>query len=169
MIVLRTLIIGGVVLGLGVAVFFAIRAEDRETNGDNDPPTAESVRARIEALLDSAQRGEVDRHLGCFAEPLRSKRREQLGDKAEKALRAAERHLNGFVIVRNDINAAGARAEVVLEKIYPEHEERWQLSLQRNGRDWLITRMQALKKSAPATKFGTPVVPELPTGQKPRQ
>ncbi|MFQ5732791.1 MAG: hypothetical protein ACE5KM_12665 [Planctomycetaceae bacterium] len=153
-------------IGIGIAAFLVLRRmRDGGPPPGNTNPTP-TIQHCLELLFDAAQTGNVEGYLNCFAGPLRSERKQRLGAQPAQKLRASEADLNGFSIIDRQTVREGGSATVVIEKIYPEHQERWRLTMTRDNGDWKIAAMQPLDKTAPETRFGTPVVPELPPGKK---
>lgn len=155
----RALLAAIATAAIAAAAFVFVRSRQPATTDEDQSPPEVTVEKRIELMFDAAQRGDVAAYKACFTDPLLS----QLDAAGEKltpaALRKMEVGLKGFSGAQKSVD--DDEATIIVEKIYPEHNERHRLRLKRIDGEWKITEIQGLDKRAPVVPFGTPVVPGL--------
>lgn len=153
----RVAIIAAVVaVALAVCLALFVVNRKRADSTDDAAPATASIRQRIEILFDAAQKSDVESYLDCLAEPLRSRVRKQIAANPGM-LGRSEAKLNGLTFPPGVDKANGDEATVVVEKIYGETVERVRFRLTRVDGQWKIAEMQPLERTAPETKYGTPV------------
>jgi hypothetical protein len=153
----RVAIITAVVaVALVVSLVLFVVSRNHANSTDEPARSSVTIRQRIEILFDAAQQSDVDRYLACFAEPLRSRAKEQLAGDAG-ALGRSEKELTSFDCPTDVDAVQGDEAVFVVVKIYPETTERVRFRLERIDGEWKIAEMRPLDRNAPETKYGTPV------------
>jgi len=140
-----------------------------EEAAEEDKPADITIQKRLEILLEAAQKGDVKRYAECFTDPAASQLQARMKPFSESEiaanLRSSEAELRGFSTIEQTVNEHGGEAKLLIEKVYPEHNERYRVRMKRLGREWKIAEMQPVEKTVPKIKFGTPVVP-LPPRKK---
>jgi len=112
-------------------------------------------------MIEAARAGDWSKYLSCFGGPLRAKLDQETGGKAVPALVSALQSslstLKGFATHPQPSPAAAPpnTAELVVELIHADHNQRQPLTLQRFGRDWKIIASADSEWLMPKIRYGT--------------
>jgi hypothetical protein len=159
---LLTLAVMGVVAWTGLR-----RHSEREGPQRQDVELSDPAEARLHSLLQSARDGDVAAYLAAFDEPIRARIEREIDEKGRDAfvaaLRQAARSRKSravFAAVREGDDVAS----VVVEMVYPGHNERQTYRLCRKPEGWLVTDVTTARGQQPPSKLGAPATFQEPEG-----
>jgi len=154
------------VIALAVGLWWRQRDKNSAGTAADNRQTTTSLSKRIAVMFEAAQEGDVERYLSCLTEPMLSRMKSRADAAFSAKLRRSEEQLQSFSIIQRTLSDDAQQATLVIEKIYPEHQERYSLRLRKTDGEWKIADLRGLNKSAPRIKFGTPVFPEKKRAMK---
>ncbi|HWA97985.1 MAG TPA: hypothetical protein VG713_05810 [Pirellulales bacterium] len=121
----------------------------------------DSPEACLVAMTRASQSGDVQAYLDCFTGNLRQELDKELRDQGGvqalgERLRTSVARLKGTASYEEN-PATSDGAQLILERIYPQHNERWRVALRRDGQAWRVTSMAMIGSAVPPVEYGTPV------------
>jgi hypothetical protein len=124
---------------------------------------------RIEALLDSAQRGDVAGYLAAFDGPLRARLEREAGERGRTAFaaelrRAAEARKSHATFAPVPDGEGGGTARITVESTFADRIERRVYRLVRGDGGWLITDVDAAGDRIPKNPLGSLATFQEPEG-----
>jgi hypothetical protein len=151
-----------VVAAITVALLMAAAAWSRlATQRERDNAWTLTPDGRLAQLTRVSQTGEVPAYVECFSGSLRdqieSQRRAAGSDEAFAAqLRASVAELKG-VATHEERASTSADAQLMLERIYQRHNERYRIALRCDSGSWRVVEMTRVGAELPPVEYGTPV------------
>ncbi len=128
---------------------------------------ADPARAAIQALIDSAARGDVRAYLDAFTGDLRRRLEREMNERGREAfamdLRGAADARKSHAIFEADAMSP-ERAQVTVESVYLDRNERQTYRLEKTGTSWLVSGVESVKSRQPTAKFGQPASYIAPEG-----
>lgn len=152
-----------------------------KTNGlqsGSDPNTASVPRQNVDhaggagpadcvsAMVVAEQAGDVDAYLDRLGGPLRETLEAQAATKPKEEiaaqLRGATTGMTGHATSNLKFpqpgpNGTRSSATLVLERIYRDYNERFNVRLERIGGEWKVVNVEPMERYAPEIRYGTPV------------
>jgi hypothetical protein len=131
--------------------------------------TASPAEARVQALLESARRGDVAAYLDAFAGPLRARLEREADERGRDRfaadLRAAARSRKSHALFSAEPDGP-ASALVTVEAVYPDRNESQTYRVARDGEagPWLVTEVETVRSRQPKAKYGSPAAFVAPEG-----
>ena len=159
---LLTLVVMGVVAWAGLR---------RQADGDGphgpDTELSDPVEARVHSLLQSARDGDVAAYLAAFDDPMRARIEREVDEKGRDTFRSvlqqaarSRKSRAVFASVRDGDDIAS----VVVETVYPDHNERQTYRFGRAPGGWLITDVTTLRGQEPPSRYGATATFQEPEG-----
>lgn len=156
------------ILVIGAILAYVLIARPGGGSGGDadDPGTA------VGRMIDTAKSGDVDGYLDCFSGSFRKRMAQARDDMGAERFRAHLREtgteIKGFAVSDEDRRRNKARMRV--EFVHAEYNEEQWVSVRKEGGTWRIYAMTEAQRKIPPVKYGTPVIPLLPSeeaGQEP--
>jgi hypothetical protein len=126
-------------------------------------------------LLRSGEEGGVEAYLAAFAGPLKTRLEREVEGRGREAfagdLKRAAAARKSHAIFAAEPEGGGA-AEVAVETVYPDRNERQTYRVERTEDGWRIVEVATVRSHQPTARFGTPasyIAPEgVPVQEPPR-
>jgi hypothetical protein len=124
-----------------------------------EAPTVESATPQqtIHQMFDAVQAGDTRRYLASYAAPLRAELEQSGGPPAQFAVYLRQQNAGVKGLALGAAQGGGNQVRIPVEYIYPDRNELQWLTLQRQGGQWLITKIEAALHQAAPVPYGTPV------------
>lgn len=158
------------VAAIGLLLWSGMRRPPAMTSTSRSGSVAEAenpAEARVRALLDGAERGDVDGYLAAFGGTLRVRIAREVTERGRDAFaddlrRAAAARKSHAVFAPEPDGPAAAR--VVVETVYPDRNERQTYLVEDGEGGWLVTDVESARGRQPKAKFGSPANYQEPEG-----
>jgi hypothetical protein len=140
----------------------------RSVAAEGTPAPAHPAEGRVQALMESAGRGDVTAYLDAFAGPLRQRLDREVSQRgrdlfADDLTRASKRRKSHAVFSAEPEGPDSAR--VVVEAVYPDRNERQSYRVeQQPGGAWLVTSVETVRSHEPKSRYGAPAAFLAPEG-----
>ncbi len=150
--------------GLLLLAVFLARSPSQSDTASTNRTDEEALDTVIERLISTAQAGDVDAWLNCFAGAARSRHESSLEVTGRERFTAGLRQRTALLrsYVTTNWQIEGLRATVELERVFAERNVRVKLDLEKLNGQWQIIAETPLDEFSPEILYGTPVVPETP-------
>jgi hypothetical protein len=130
-------------------------------------PQSSPAEERIQALLASAQKGDVSAYLGSFDGPFRARLERQVRERGRDGfatdLRRASAARKSHAVFSAESDGPDT-ARVTVESVYPDHNERQTYRIDRTPQGWLVTEVETVRSHQPKAKYGTQASYQEPEG-----
>ena len=158
---------------MGLLLWSGVRRPAPSGTRSSEPSTAESrepthgASARLDALLESAVAGDVDRYLASFDGPLRDRLTREVNERGRQAfaddLREATRARKSHAVFAVEPEGEGV-ARITVETVYTDRNDRQTYHLTQGPGGWLVTDVETLRGHVPKARYGAPANFQDPEG-----